>query len=306
VVTIGGDFFPGRRHFLPVLWCLAVLVAVTWRSAVGRLPLAAQCAVFALLVSVHGYQQRTDRMNTVAHDIVWEWDCALVAASLGQEFGELQPLVAADPLGCVGYFSKLPMLDMLGLTDRYLAHNRPADFGRGLIGHELGNGRYVLSRSPAIVVTCVPGAPPAPCYRSGIEMLALPEFQQRYALVAIRTRELLSHSYLWFDVTSSRLGTVRSEREIRLPGFLFGGPDLAYATRSADGRFVARLSTDAVITLDKPALFEPLSGGQAGTSSKWTVRAIASQPMEAWIDGSMIRIKTGPNGGELYEVVLTR
>jgi arabinofuranosyltransferase len=304
VVSIGGDIFPGRRHFLPVLWCLAVLVAVTWRNAAGRLPLAAQLAVFVLLVSVHGYQQRTDRANTVAHDEVWEWDCGLVAASLGKEFGELQPLVAADALGCVGYFSKLPMLDMLGLTDRYLAHNRPADFGRGPIGHELGNGRYVLSRSPAIVVTCV--ASPAPCYRSGTEMLALPEFHRRYVLVAMRTQELLYHSYLWFDVTSSRLGTVRSEREIRLPGFLFGGPDIGYAMRSRDRRFVARLSSDAVITLDKPALFDPLSAGRASISSKWTVRAIASQPMEASIDGSMIRIKTGPNGGELQEVVLTR
>jgi arabinofuranosyltransferase len=306
VVTIGGDFFPGRRHFLPVLWCLAVLVAVTWRGAVGRLPLVAQLAVFVLLVSVHGYQQRTDRANTVAHDERWEWDCGLVSASLGKAFDERQPLVAADALGCVGYFSKLPMLDMLGLTDRYLAHHRPADFGRRDIGHELGDGRYVLSRSPAIVVTCVPGQSRGACFRSGIEMLALPEFHQRYVLVAIRTQELLYHSHLWFDVTSSRLGTVRTEREIRLPGFLFGGPDTGYAMRSGDRRFVARLSTDAVVTLDKPALFEPLADGGASTSSKWTVRAIASQPMEASIDGTTIRIKTGPNGGELKEVVLTR
>ena len=76
--------------------------------------------------------------------------------------------------------------------------------------------------------------------------------------------------------------------------------------RSRDRRFVARLSTDAVITLDKPALFEPLSDGGVSLSSKWTVRAIASQPMEASLEGSMIRIKTGPNGGELEEVVLTR
>ena len=137
-------------------------------------------------------------------------------------------------------------------------------------------------------------------------MLALPEFHRRYVLVAIRTRELLSHSYLWFDVTSPKLGTVRSEHEIWLPGFLFAGPDIGYAMRSGDGHFVARLPTDAVITLDKPALFESLSDGSANTSSKWTVRAIASQPMEASIDGTMIRIKTGPKGGELREVVLTR
>ena len=163
-MSIGGDIFPGRRHFLPVLWCLAMLVAVTWRARWDgcRWRRSSPCSCWR--VSVHGYQQRSDRGTRRARQL-WEWDCGLVCRHLGNEFGELQPLVAADPLGCVGYFSKLPMLDMLGLTDRYLAHQSAGGFRHAdSFGHELGNGRYVLSRSPAIVLTCVPGAPPGPCY----------------------------------------------------------------------------------------------------------------------------------------------
>ena len=169
VVSIGGDIFPGRRHFLPVLWCLALLVTVTWRRGLGRLPLAAQIVVLVLFGSIHAYQQRGDEWNKQARLERWEWDCGLVMSTLRTAFADTQPLVAADAIGCVGYFGKLPMLDMLGLTDRYLAHHPPPDFGRrAIIGHELGNGRYVLSRSPAIVSTCAPGGSQSPATAAGV------------------------------------------------------------------------------------------------------------------------------------------
>ena len=306
VISVGGDTFPGRRHFLPVLLCLVLIVTVTWRRGLGRLPLAAQIAALIVLGAIHVHQQRGDEWNDVARRELWEWDCGLVMSTVRTAFAETQPLIAADPIGCVGYFGKLPTLDMLGLTDRYLAHHRPADFGTGHLGHELGDGRYVLSRSPAIVFPCTPGAPPGACFRSGIEMFAMKEFQQRYALVAVYRSELLFRPFLWFDVTSAKLGVVRTDREIRLPGFLFAGPGVGYALLSADGRLVAKLATDAVATLDKPAAFPSVSTAADAAARPWIARAIASEPMEVSIEGSVIRVKTGPRGGELAEVVLSR
>ena len=317
VISVGGDIFPGHRHFLPVLVCLAFLVAVTWRQGFGRLPLAAQLAVLVVLGAIHVRQQRADQLNQLARTERFEWDCGAVMSSLRTAFTSTQPLIAAEAVGCVGYFGKLPTLDMMGLTDRYLAHHPPAGFGGGFIGHELGDGRYVLSRSPDIVSTCVPGAQPIPCYRSSQEMFALPEFQQRYALVAMHRPEISIRPYLWFDTTSPRLGVIRTDREIRLPGFLFAAPDVGYVTFSREGKLVARLYTETVATLDKHAILREgslpsgrLSAGRLPSgllpAGSWTGRAIASQPMEVKVDGSSIRVTTGLQGGELTEVVLTR
>ena len=80
----------------------------------------------------------------------------MVGRLLGTAFAAEQPLLAVDAAGSVPYFSRLPALDMLGLSDRYLAHHRPADFGSGVLGHELGDGAYVLSREPDLVLFCHP------------------------------------------------------------------------------------------------------------------------------------------------------
>src|SRR5581483_8262248 len=80
------------------------------------------------------------------HDERWEWDGKVLGDLLRRAFSPSQPLMAVDTAGCLPYFSGLPSLDMLGLNDAYIAHHTPAGFGHGAIGHELGDGRYVLSR----------------------------------------------------------------------------------------------------------------------------------------------------------------
>ena len=41
---------------------------------------------------------------------------------------------------------------MLGLTDAHLAREKDETYGSGFIGHELGDGRYVLGREPDLVI----------------------------------------------------------------------------------------------------------------------------------------------------------
>jgi arabinofuranosyltransferase len=295
VLTIGGDIFPGRRHFLPVLVSLAFLIVATWRGSVGRLPAIAQVVVLALVCIVHARVQQADTDNANARIERWEWDCEAVMSTLHTALGDRQPLIAADPVGCVGYFGKLPTLDLMGLNDRHIARNRPASFGQGNVGHELGDGRYALSRHPDIVFLCLPAGPPTGCFKSGLELVALPEFQRRYTLVPLAINALTFQPQLWFDTASPRLGVTRSAREIRIPGFLFATAGRAAATLSRNGRLVATIPSDTVLTFDRLAL----EGGP------WTVRAIASSPIDASVQGSVVRVATGAQRSDLIEVILT-
>lgn len=223
VVVIGGDIFPARRHFVPLVLILSLLVAEGLRVFVARgrpSSVAAWVAAAACLV-VLGSMQQLDVENQRARFERWEWDGEVAGTLLRKAFSEQQPLLAAEAAGTLPYFSGLPSIDMLGINDRFLARNRPADFGHGWIGHELGSGRYVLDRGPDIVVFCHPKGGPLPCYRSTRELAGDPRFAERYRLISVQGVEPYPlRSWIWVRVEGSRIGIQREGDRVVLPGYL--------------------------------------------------------------------------------------
>jgi hypothetical protein len=115
-------------------------------------------------------------------------------------------------------------VDMLGLNDRYLAHNRPADMGQGWLGHELGNGDYVFEREPDLIQFCGPALEKRPCFRSGMEMVQDPRFSKRYRRLTLKTGPPQAiRSFIWIRVDGGRLGLARDGDQIHIPGYLFAG-----------------------------------------------------------------------------------
>jgi len=90
-------------------------------------------------------------------------------------------LVASNCAGTLPYFSELPALDMLGLTDRHIAR-QPADV-RQWIGHERGDGAYVLQRRPGMIIFGGPEGSAGPWRFAGDQQLAASaEFRRDYEL----------------------------------------------------------------------------------------------------------------------------
>jgi len=58
--------------------------------------------------------------------------------------------IALNPAGAVPYYSGLYAYDMLGLTNRHIAHV-PVSMGSGFAGHEKGDGAYILDQAPEII-----------------------------------------------------------------------------------------------------------------------------------------------------------
>ncbi len=158
VVLIGGDIFPAERH------CIALTALACWAFAAAGSPalsarfhtlelalVLASCVLFG-----HARVQQAYAENRRAETERWEFPCADFASHLGQAFREQQPLVAVYAAGCMGYFSRLPALDMYGLNDWQIARNRPEALGEGLIGHEFGrspaDAEYVLQRHPDLFI----------------------------------------------------------------------------------------------------------------------------------------------------------
>jgi hypothetical protein len=198
----------------------------------------------------------------------WEWDGKELGLLLKAAFSKQRPLLAVSAAGCLPYWSELPALDMLGLNDHYLPRHPPPDLGSGRLGHELGDGRYVLGRNPDIIVF---GTGEPPHHRSGEELQRMPEFHRRFARVHLQTGGHASPAIAYFNKHSEKvgIGIVSSGSTVTIPGFLFtGASTLAYLN-----------GANRLVTQLRPGQTLGVSFDFPDMTRSWRVEVRASSPL---------------------------
>ncbi len=166
-LCIGGDWMPSWRYLAPVVPLFTVVIfssaavaapnlfTTARRSVKEAIPIAILFIIFIshLLVSVyHPKTLRSVRM--------WSSDTATYAL-MGKYFKAILPpdtLIAFAAVGAFGYFSDLPLIDTLGLTDEHIARQGLRDrFGPP--GHLATDHNYVAARRPVVMIVEKPGVP---------------------------------------------------------------------------------------------------------------------------------------------------
>ena len=301
VVFIGGDIFPAYRHLIPLMVVLAFAIAeagaLAGRATGNRPMLVAALAGVSLLALIpYSRAQSGDKWIRRAMTERWEWQGQEVALLLKSAFSSEQPRIAVTAAGSLPYWSELPALDMMGLSDYYLPRHRPADFGRGMVGHELGDGQYVLDQKPDVIIFDVGSSEPS--WRTGDQLKKLPEFKARYLPVTVRTEPSKHRAVLFIDRNSSRIGIRRSASSITIPGFLFTGPDVV-ASLGKSGKLMTILSKGqtAQVALEvDPAVRWSIDASASGLSG---VNAVVQQ------EGAVVTLTVPATGPvNLAQVVL--
>ena len=269
LALVGGDVFPAWRLLVPALVLAVFLIGDGIAASLTFGPtgkwIAGLLLVNAFFLNLH--DQKQDRMLDLARSERWEWDGEVVGRFLSSAFSAKAPVLAVDPAGCVPYFSGLPSIDMLGLNDRDLAQHPPADFGQSLsVGHELGNGSYVLGREPDLVLFCLPAGGAQPCFRSGKELVRLQGFRDDYQLTAFEGElPYTFRSLMWVRRESEKIGVQRTAGRVTVPGFLVGDTHTTVSHLDRVGRVVGDLLPGS------KAAFK----GLALTAGKWKLTADA-------------------------------
>jgi arabinofuranosyltransferase len=242
VVIIGGDIFPAYRHLVPLIVVLAFAL-VEFFQAVGdvlskwRWVLATAAALTLVQFLPFAERGRADKQSHRAVTERWEWQCKDLGELLKTAFSAEEPLLAVTAAGCLPYWSELPSLDMLGLNDYYLPRHPPPNFGTGFLGHELGDGAYVLRRKPDLIVFSVGSGP---SFRSGVQMDGMAEFHERYVPVPIRVAGMDPSPEVFFDRYSPKVGIVRTPSAVSVPGYLLRS-DRTLARLNQAGRLVTAI-----------------------------------------------------------------
>jgi arabinofuranosyltransferase len=177
ILVIGGDIFPSDRHFVPAMALMAFLIA-----GCGLLTLGApfrfsqvRVALFLLLTLLVLTSDLFSPLET------WEREGKEVGLFLRTAFGAKQPLLVSDAAGVVPYFADMEVLDPLGLNDYHIARHPMADRGRGWVGHELGDGRYVLDHKPDLLLLA--DFQSDTLFNADKQLLADPRFATYYQLI---------------------------------------------------------------------------------------------------------------------------
>lgn len=179
IVLQGGDNMVGGRVLIPIL----PLLYVAFIDLVPKFP----SKVFALLVLSVSAALFTSYLldhRVTEHRNLWttSFPVRYEAGKYLRHNFPSKTLVALNPAGIIPYYSGLPTIDMLGLNNRAIAQQGKRDY-RLPFGHQAGDGKYVLSRRPGVILfggslSKQPGG-----FISDQEIWSSHEFHENYAPV---------------------------------------------------------------------------------------------------------------------------
>ncbi|MCY2961229.1 MAG: hypothetical protein NTY35_13795 [Planctomycetota bacterium] len=147
-VFVGGDHMPFSRLLVPGLPVFAfALFLHVLRSTGGLVAASSGIAVLAIGLVQFGQGERAERAASF-DQLERRWQ------AVGAVLRERVPpgtLVATEAIGFVGYESRLPLLDMLGLVEPVIAHGAP-HLEAEMKGHTKYDADHVLAREPGLIL----------------------------------------------------------------------------------------------------------------------------------------------------------
>ena len=150
VLMVGGDVFWGWRFMVVVTVPMAIIGAIGLADVVGfdRRPRLAWGALVVLVGFQTVYLNQSRKLNHRG----WVARTGVLVGVWLDEHTDEDALIAVNIAGSIPYYAKRPTIDMLGLNDAHIARTEVPNMGKGRAGHEKGDGEYVLSRAPDVVM----------------------------------------------------------------------------------------------------------------------------------------------------------
>lgn len=167
IILIGGDVLPFHRLFLPVLPIIYILFIGSLAQIINKLKKYSirkfSLIILSLLILIIGYfnfrfeQPKLNDIHATELGLVYKMKIYAEWVSDQQDLFNKKATVALSTIGAFSYFSDSKIIDLLGLTNEYIAHN-PAEM-KGISEpatrnwvERTYNAEYVLSQKPDYII----------------------------------------------------------------------------------------------------------------------------------------------------------
>lgn len=159
IIYIGGDYWPGGRYFVPIIPFIYLLLKeglsflsslfpqrIRLIGVIASIPIFILSAGYGASHSFKGpfYELQTTHKMHIDGRIIGEYM---------RKVAKKGALLATNTAGTIAYYSKIRILDMLGINDLHIAHKeRERELAGIYPGHEKRDGVYVLGREPDYII----------------------------------------------------------------------------------------------------------------------------------------------------------
>jgi hypothetical protein len=192
-LRVGGDLQVFYRMWFWVLPVLALLLgeAVSVFSVDRSRQVISAVVTLGLLAASLQHSFRGNEKDRIVRDEAFVRGAALIGETMANDHPGAT--IAANNVGALAYASRLHTLDMLGLTDRYIA--KAPGKKVGIPAHESHDGEYVLDQKPDFIFYGTPVRLPQPIrvadftragYPSDMDLKDDPRFAREYAFEYLR------------------------------------------------------------------------------------------------------------------------
>ena len=147
VVWVGGDYMFLARFLVPLVPLVLLLAADVLGELEATRIVRVRLAWVVLLLLQLWPLVRLRELQESQQFYEQRW------IAIGKQFAEHGPRgkLATSPIGAIGWYSKLPIVDMLGITNDGLRHVE-ADLSIDLKGHQRHDANWVLAQEPETIV----------------------------------------------------------------------------------------------------------------------------------------------------------
>ena len=158
IALVGGDHMALWRFGLPLLPFSALLVR-EGLEAIAKDRLTAPLGALLVLSAFGGaglWTAQSVRMHDMSEHARAQFEVELAQdwSTFGRwlaRYADPDDSIALLPIGAIGFYSGLNVIDQVGLIDEHIAHLE-VETGAGYVGHEKFDNDYVLSRRPRFVM----------------------------------------------------------------------------------------------------------------------------------------------------------
>jgi arabinofuranosyltransferase len=184
VIWEGGDWMPGLRFWVPILPLLYVILGETliegyhrfrpptrgWQK--GLVWMGVGAATFLYLVLASGQTVVTRLYTDLRAEGYEKAHCSLVTWL--SDHAEPDDSIALMDIGIVGYYSRLRIIDLTGLTEDHIARTP------GAFQEKVYDPAYILDQEPGYVVLVSTDGDPVPDFAIDRRIYRSPQFQDQY------------------------------------------------------------------------------------------------------------------------------